>query len=83
MGVTVIGSVSINEDGDVQVTPDENVEFDASVEAYANFAYVVVDEDGATSDAATATINLEVGAIDGTEVGYDQDTAQEYIIGYG
>nr|WP_321265407.1 Ig-like domain-containing protein [uncultured Sulfurimonas sp.] len=76
-----IGSVAINDDGDIQVTPNSDVDFDASVGAYANFAYVVSDEDGASSQEVTATIDLEVGSVVGTQVGYIADGAQEFIIG--
>jgi len=80
-GGTEIGTVAINGDGDILLTPDADVEFDTSVAAYANFAYVVVDEHGATSETATATIDVAVGTIVGSQVGYVPDGPQEFIIG--
>jgi VCBS repeat-containing protein len=80
-GGTEIGTVTINGDGDIQVTPDADVDFDTSVAAYANFAYVVVDEHGATSEATTATIDVAVGTVVGSQVGYVPDGPQEFIIG--
>jgi phosphohistidine swiveling domain-containing protein len=76
-----IGTVTLTEDGDIQITPDADVDFDTSVAAYANFAYVVVDEHGATSEAATATVDVAVGTVVGSQVGYVQDGPQEFIIG--
>lgn len=76
-----IGTVEINGDGDIEVTPNEDVEFTTDIPAYANFAYVVVDEHGAQSEEATATIDVALGTISGTQVGYVQDGPQEFIIG--
>ena len=75
-----IGTVTMV-DGDVQVTPDENVDFDADAPGYASFEYVVVDEHGAQSEATTATIDVAVGEVTGTQISYDQQSAEEYIIG--
>jgi len=80
-GGTQIGTVTLTGDGDIQVTPDADVEFDTSVASYANFAYVVVDEHGAVSEATTATIDVAVGTIVGYSVGYVPDGPQEFIIG--
>jgi len=80
-GGAEIGTVTINDDGNIQITPDADVEFDTSIDAYANFAYVVVDEHGATSEATTATIDVAVGEVVGTQVGYVADGVQEFIVG--
>ena len=85
-GTTVIGSVEIITDassdnfGDIQITPDPIEDFDTHAPDYANFSYVVVDEDGASSDPATATINVAIGDVSAPEISYDQTTG-EFIIG--
>ncbi|WP_373004950.1 Ig-like domain-containing protein [Sulfurimonas sp.] len=80
-GGAEIGTVTLTEDGDIQVTPDADIDFDTSVSAYANFAYVVVDEHGAASEATTATIDVAVGTVVGSQIGYVPDGPQEFIIG--
>ncbi len=77
-GTVVIGSVSINGDGDIEVTP--NAMYDVNNSSEATFSYIVVDEHGAESGAVIATIDVEVGTVTGSEVSYDQTTG-EFIIG--
>lgn len=83
-GTTVIGSVSIILDGDnagdIQVTPDPVVDFDAHAPDYASFSYVAVDEHGMSSENATATIDVAIGEVTVPEISYDQSTG-EFIIG--
>lgn len=90
-GETVIGSVSIITDidsdnyGDIQVTPDPIYEFDTHTPSYANFAYTVVDEHGASSESVLATIDVSVGEVVNPEVNYDPTSSEsivdEFIIG--
>jgi len=60
-GTTVIGTVGLDSDGNVVVTPDSIVEFDDSVANYAHFNYSVIDENGAQSNVTTATIDVAHG----------------------
>jgi len=78
---TEIGTVSLNPDGDVVVTPNETVEFESDDIGYANFSYVVVDEFGAESEEVTATVDVKLGTVTETEVHYTQTSSEEIIIG--
>ena len=78
LGTDVVGSVSINGDGDVQVTMNSEPE---TYEDGATLTFSYVVSDGIdTSNPATATVNVQHGDIDGVEVSYDQTTG-EFIIG--
>ena len=78
LGTDAVGSVSINGDGDVQVTMNSEPEtYDDG--ATLTFSYAVSDGID-TSNPAIATINVQHGDIDGVEVSYDQ-TSGEFIIG--
>jgi hypothetical protein len=80
----IIGSVSIigdsgSEDyGSVLVTPSAGVFFDTHDPAFANFTYVVVDEDGGRSEPVSATIDVAVGTLldaAANPIGYDPSTS--------
>ena len=78
LGTEVVGSVSINGDGDIQVTMNDTPE---TYEDGATLTFSYVVSDGIDiSDPATVTINVQHGDIDGVEVSYDQ-TSGEFIIG--
>ncbi|OHD98595.1 MAG: hypothetical protein A3K14_01360 [Sulfurimonas sp. RIFCSPLOWO2_12_FULL_36_74] len=88
----IVGSVSIITDtssdnyGDIQVTPNPMYEFDTDTPNYANFAYTVVDEHGASSESVLATIDVAVGEVVNPEINYDptapdNSLVDEFIIG--
>jgi VCBS repeat-containing protein len=78
LGTEVVGSVSLNGEGDVQVTMNDTPE---TYEDGATLTFSYAVSDGIDiSDSATATINVQHGDIDGVEVSYDQ-TSGEFIIG--
>jgi len=60
---SVIGTVGLDGDGNVVVTPNSIEEFNADTAAYAHFNYSVVDENGAQSDATTVTIDVAHGSV--------------------
>jgi len=68
-GGDLIGTVEIITDsgsddyGDIQVTPNAGIFFDTNAPAFANFAYVVVDEDGGISAPVLATIDVAIGTV--------------------
>jgi len=78
---SVIGTVGLDGDGNVVVTPDSIVEFNDDAQAYAHFNYSVVDEHGAQSDVVSATIDVALGTVTNNEVSYTEQTPQEFIIG--
>jgi len=80
-GVTVVGSVALNSDGDIVVTPNSMDDYDSSVANAAHFNYSVVDEHGAQSDVVSATIDVALGTVTNNEVSYTEQTPQEFIIG--
>lgn len=88
-GTTIIGSVSIittgDSAGDIQVTPDPINDFETHTAEYGNFAYVVVDENGLSSESTTATIDVAVGEIVNNDVGYvpseSESIVDDFIIG--
>jgi hypothetical protein len=68
-GITAIGTVSIindggSNDGDIQVIPMEEYVVDA--DSIVTFNYVVVDEFGAQSEVATATVDVALHTVEGT-----------------
>ncbi len=83
-GITVIGSVDVitsgDNIGDIQITPEPVVDFDSHAPDYASFNYVVVDEDGLSSEISTATIDVAIGEVTVPEVSYNHTTG-EFIIG--
>ena len=78
---SVIGTVGLDGDGNVVVTPDSIVEFNDDAQAYAHFNYSVVDEHGAQSDVVSATIDVALGTVTNNEGSYTEQTPQEFIIG--
>jgi len=82
-GSTQIGTVGLDGDGNVVVTPDSIEEFNADAPAYAQFSYSVVDENGAQSATTTVTIDVAHGSVaeDDQVVSYTQDSTDEFIIG--
>lgn len=67
-GTEVIGQVTINGEGDIQVTPKADYEVDD--DSTATFNYIVVDEHGAHSEMATATIDVALESLAG-DYSYD------------
>jgi len=82
-GVTIIGSVVVDAEGDIFVTPDVGLTVTEDVDSLAMFTYVVVDEYGAKSSEVTASIDVAFGTVVGTEVVYTQQSDDEIIIGTG
>ncbi|WP_373002074.1 VCBS domain-containing protein [Sulfurimonas sp.] len=59
---SVVGSVTIDGNGDVYVNPDSGAEFGNSVNEFATFDYTVDDGNGGTAT-ATATVNVRIGTL--------------------
>jgi len=62
-----VGSVSIDANGDIEVTPNQMYEFSSDMNNLARFEYTIDDGNGAT-DTATAYINLSTQEIVGDYV---------------
>jgi hypothetical protein len=75
----VIGSVTLDSQGNVLVTPD--VGLDASVVDSAHFAYTVVDEYGASSASVDAIIDVKLGTVTDSGLTYTQTASDDFVIG--